>query len=251
MAKHQAEDSKAHSVTTSGLPKFVKIGILVLVLLTFLVIGVFGYRFYTLQQKTKGQAQLSSEPKELVSQVGKLMDLPLNEQPTIATVSDVTKLKDQPFFALAQNGDKVLIYQKAKKAILYRPATGKIIDVGPVNIQPTPVASASAATTKTSPTPASGPAVDISIYNGTKRSGLTKSAETQVEAAYKSATVKDRTNAKNDYKETIVVDITGKNKAAAATIAKIVSGKVVTFPKGEASTSADILIILGDNYQAQ
>lgn len=71
---------------------------------------------------------------ELVALVGALVDLPTGEEPTVATVSDASKLKDQAFFELAQNGDKVLIYTKAKKAYLYRPSTDKIINIAPVNI---------------------------------------------------------------------------------------------------------------------
>lgn len=70
---------------------------------------------------------------ELISQVGKLIILPENEQPTIATVSDLSKLAGQPFFAKAEVGDKVLIYQQAKKAILFRPSTNQIIELAPLN----------------------------------------------------------------------------------------------------------------------
>ncbi len=41
--------------------------------------------------------------------------------------------KGQPFFANAQVGDKVLIYYKAKKAILYNPTDNKIVEVGPIS----------------------------------------------------------------------------------------------------------------------
>ena len=64
-----------------------------------------------------------------VGTIGAIMELPSDETPTLATVTDKDKLADQPFFHAAQNGDKILIYTQAAKAILYRPFTGKIIDV--------------------------------------------------------------------------------------------------------------------------
>jgi len=64
------------------------------------------------------------------------MELPKDEEPTIATVLDKEKLKDQLFFAKAENGDKVIIYSKNQKAILYRPSINKIIDVAPISIAP-------------------------------------------------------------------------------------------------------------------
>lgn len=85
-----------------------------------------------LKVNLKESAQV--ETKKVVSQVSKLIVLPQKERPTLATVTDVNKLKAQPFFANAKNGDKVLIYAQDKKAILYRPSINKIIEVSPVNI---------------------------------------------------------------------------------------------------------------------
>ena len=79
--------------------------------------------------KETSQEASSDETKVLVEKVGELLELPEEEVPTVATVADVTKLQDQVFFKNAQNGDKVLVYTKANKAVLYRPATGKIIEV--------------------------------------------------------------------------------------------------------------------------
>ena len=73
------------------------------------------------------------ENKKLLREVSKFMILP-DEEPQVATVLDKEKLQDQPFFANAENGDKILAYPKAKKAILYRPSIGKIIEVSPLNI---------------------------------------------------------------------------------------------------------------------
>lgn len=104
-----------------------------------ILFGAFG-GIYTAQQKpqwfglAKGTAAAQAEIDALTTQVGKLINLPADEKPTVATVTDASKVKDQQFFKNAQNGDKVLIYQKAQKAILYRPSENRIIEVGAVNI---------------------------------------------------------------------------------------------------------------------
>ncbi len=87
---------------------------------------------------SKGQAQAQAEVDVLISDVGKLLALPDDEKPTVATITDVEKLKEQTFFKNAMNGDKVLIYTKAKKAILYRPSDKKVVEVGAVNINQQP-----------------------------------------------------------------------------------------------------------------
>lgn len=86
-------------------------------------------------QKTKNDPTVASqaEVKSLVSKVGRLMFLPTEETPTIATVSDPEALKDQAFFTDAKKGDKVLIYSNAKKAILYDPEADKIVTIAPLN----------------------------------------------------------------------------------------------------------------------
>ena len=49
------------------------------------------------------------------------------------------------FFSKAKVGDKVIIYTNARKAILYDPVAGKIVEVAPVNIgTPTTESAASA-----------------------------------------------------------------------------------------------------------
>lgn len=76
-----------------------------------------------------------AEVTRVVGEVGKLYALPKDEEPSVATVKDKAKLKDQPFFAKAENGDVTLIYSNAKLAVLYRPSTNKIINVSSVTIQ--------------------------------------------------------------------------------------------------------------------
>lgn len=80
------------------------------------------------------QQQLSqAKAAETIAAVEKLMELP-NEEPTVATISDLATLQGQPFFARAEEGDRVLFYTQAKKAILYRPTANKIIEVAALTI---------------------------------------------------------------------------------------------------------------------
>ena len=74
------------------------------------------------------------ETEKLIKEIGEIIALPEGEVPTLATVTDIEKVKGQTFFAKAQNGDKVLIYSSSKKAYLYRPEEKKIIEVGLVNL---------------------------------------------------------------------------------------------------------------------
>lgn len=84
--------------------------------------------------KKSPERDARAEVEILVAEVGKLIVLPEGETPTIATVSDPERLKDQPFFAKAKAGDKVLLYSTARKAYLYDPSAKKLLEVAPLNI---------------------------------------------------------------------------------------------------------------------
>lgn len=116
--------------------KFIIIAIVVAAVAVFM--GVMYVKYNDLK---KENAKLSNpqdaaklEGDRLKAEVGNLIELPSNETPTIATVVDASKLKDQAFFANAQNDDRVLMFPESKKAILYRPSTNKIIEVAPINL---------------------------------------------------------------------------------------------------------------------
>jgi hypothetical protein len=105
-------------------------------LLTTIGSSALAYSYYAQLNTLKSNPQKAAqqETKELVAAVGKLIVLPTDEEPTVATVADPSKLQDQPFFAKAKQGDRVLIYTNARKAILYDPVANKILEVAPVNI---------------------------------------------------------------------------------------------------------------------
>lgn len=116
-----------------------KIGVFVLVIVVLLAI-IFGPSYYFYRKYQAAQLRISNptlaaeqETKDLVNQISKHFDLPADEIPTVAVISDTSKLQNQAFFAKAKNGDKILVYANAKKAILYDPAADKILDVAPIN----------------------------------------------------------------------------------------------------------------------
>lgn len=133
------------------------------ILLVLLVIGLglWSWTLYSDKQNLENQvAKLNANPQivaqkqsqELIAKVGKLMDLPQNESPTIATVSDANAARKQSvFFTNAQNGDKVLMYVKAGEAILYRPSTNKIVLVGPLTFNNNSSSSSSSSSSTTTP----------------------------------------------------------------------------------------------------
>lgn len=194
-----------------------------------------GYYYYTSYQKLLKNPDIvtQQEVNWLEEKVGKLMELP-DETPTTATVLDKDKLKDQPFFQKAENGDKILIYTAAKKAILYRPSTNKIVEVMPIAIDNTQNGSA---TTQN---------VNVVILNGSTTSGLADSTETDLKGKIANVTVVSKGNAKkSDYASTVVVDLNGSKANEAKAIADAIGGSVGSLPDGEDKPAdTDILIIV-------
>lgn len=111
-------------------PKRFSARVFLWVVVALFVVGG-GYWFFV-----RGGAEIGPDDEiaQAVGEVSKLLVLPENEKPTLATVSDPKLLQDQEFFAKAEAGDKVLIYATARKAILYSPKLKKIVEIAPINL---------------------------------------------------------------------------------------------------------------------
>jgi len=118
---------------------------------------LFVWNLYTVKNAVSVASEMEqAQVKELIAKVSKLIILPTGEEPVVATINDAAALvKDQIFYKGAKNGDVVLVYQKASKAIVYSPERNIIVNVGPVVLedqqqtsQVTPVATTTATTTK-------------------------------------------------------------------------------------------------------
>lgn len=108
------------------------------ILLALAGFGLAAYLFTQVQAlkndpKTSQQAA-ENRTNEVKAKVAKLISLPSDEKPILATVDDKEKLKSQPFFKDAENGDVILIFPQAKKAVVYRENENKLINVGPIAI---------------------------------------------------------------------------------------------------------------------
>lgn len=233
------------------------------------LIGASGYFYYKFKAAIKNSSAVAkSETKSYADKIGEFMLLPDNEEPTLATVTDKEKLTGQPFFANAQNGDKVLIYAKNEKAILYRPSNGKIIEVSMIsgkgeNVPSVPATEAQTQGNETSSrankegdltVPAESnqssgevPA-KITIYNGGRISGLAQKIADNL-SRIADIEVVEKTNADGSYKKTIVIDFSGKYIELAQKIAETIGGEIGTMPEGEIKPEADILIIGGSDFK--
>lgn len=71
--------------------------------------------------------------QQVLESVRKLIDIPTDPEPTVATIVDVDALREaSPFYNKAENGDHLIITET--RAILYDPDRGIILDVVPVKI---------------------------------------------------------------------------------------------------------------------
>jgi len=232
----------------SKMKRYLLVSGAILIIIGSLTSAVYFYYQYSRTKTLLAGRVSGNELQQLLSKVGRHIELPTGEEPTLATVSDITKLSGQTFFARAKNGDRLIIYTRAKKAILYRPEIDKIIEVGPVNVDNSRDTQVAGATT-TSSEP-----IKIALYNGTTTVGLTKRVEASLITvpSLNIEVIAKKNASKDNYADSIVVDLTGKNANIAKQLATYVKGNVGSLPKQEIKPEgADILIILGQSYVVQ
>lgn len=97
------------------------------------VLSVLALLWYTLVYTSDSaqQARSLKEAEQLINEVGSLLLLPRDETPVVYIINDPELLKrQQPFFIDAEEGDVLLVYQRAVKAIIYSPERNIIVNVG-------------------------------------------------------------------------------------------------------------------------
>jgi len=219
------------------------------------VVGVGGW-FAWRSQSVNDLADLSTnlgakltdeQVQRVVKHLATFVAIPEGEQPSAVVLDDTEeRARQQSFFRDAKDGD-ILVYF-ANRAIIYDPIADKLVNVGPVvraeeTSTPDPTASGSEQATPIPPED-----VTVEVRNGTKTAGLagTTASSLKTEYAWVTKTVASDA-ARNTYTGTTLVDLSkGAKPGALAALEEEFGVKAVTtLPQGEASSTADFVVILG------
>lgn len=237
--------------TTRDNNKLIKI---LLILLVVTVIGLVSvlFSYYNTSKKlrslstTAGQKEATKkEIDELVKKISKLIVLPTDETPTLATITDATGLaKSQSFYLGSNNGDKVLIYFKAQKAYIYNPNKDILVNVGPVYIEQGGKTASS--TDNTTQTTLLQETLSIEIRNGTAKAGLGNETSSKLSSDKSYSITKVIDAATTTYKSNILVDLTnGQKSSLLSKLEKDLNLTATgTIPSGEKSSQSDVLLIV-------
>lgn len=223
-----------------------------LAVLLIIVGGIGGYLFLT-KSNTPTTNVNPDEVSQLIEEISQIYDLPALEKPTVATITDVGKLKNQPFFQKAKNGDKVIIYNQAKKAILYDPISKKILEIAPLSGS---LGLESQNSTESAQTPSLETSTDnsetqitakIALRNGAGRRGLAATTQEELKKTYPEVNVVSKDNVDGEkVDKTIVVIFNQSAKADAERLREFFSATIADLPEGESKVEgADIMVILG------
>jgi hypothetical protein len=227
----------------------VKIGLLITLLVVVVGgLGGAGVYFYNQYQRARTllkdpAAAAKEETRILVERVSRHMLLNTQETPIVAKVTDANQLAQNPFFANAQTGDVMLVFQEANRAVLFRPEADRIVNiVSPLNTRPEVAGTASAVMQMTS--------AKLAIYNSTNTSGLASVAERKIKAQTDQIRVLAKLNSNNNYKETRVVVLNPEAQTLGTRLMEMFKAEITfSLPAGEAKPDADLLLILGTDYK--
>ncbi len=168
-----------------------------------------------------GSAELTND--KIVVQVNKELSISGDGNPAVLSVIDKEKV-EQPFLEQAKNGDKVLLYYKAGKAVLYRPSEQRIVHSG-------------------SYTP---PDAKVFVRQGSSGTEPVESVEDLLKRIKDIDVVSRDKSTRSDYKGVTIVNVTDRYDEKVQEIAKDLNAEISRLPAGETFPDADILIIVGE-----
>jgi hypothetical protein len=84
-----------------------------------------GVYFFVQYKAVEGEKNANAQ---LVAKIGQVVQLP-SETPMIVTVADRSRLSNRQLASKVEDGDTMFIFARAKRLIVYRPATEKVVDM--------------------------------------------------------------------------------------------------------------------------
>ncbi|MDB5182048.1 MAG: hypothetical protein JWP13_811 [Candidatus Saccharibacteria bacterium] len=159
--------------------------------------------------------------RQLVAEVSKRVVVPSDETPTVTTVVDETQIS-QDFLRGTKKGDKVLLYFQAGRAVVYRPTSDQVVNMGPIET----------------------PKPRVFLRSGSSADKVTAMAD-KLSKSPDFLLVSRDASPKPSYEKTTVIDVTGVRPDVAAKLATYLGATVGTLPDGESKPDADLLVIVG------
>lgn len=209
----------------------------------FLIYGSARYR-----QNIQELAQLKRQQEEVNSRlanastlekIGRHITLPAGQTATVVTIDDAAGLKKlQPLYANIKDGDQLVTFKDMQ--LVYDPIADVLLYVrmfaNPVSIASGQIEPANLPQTQTGP-------ITLDIRNGAGVSGLAGkiAGELGKESIYKVEKVGN--GVRNDYPSTIIVNLKGRDVSSLENRFKVMAVDVL--PQKEASSEADVILILG------
>lgn len=222
---------------------------IIILIIGLLILGSGGFLIYKsgLLEKTGLIKKEKNEVEVIMKRISQVFLLP-SEIPTVAIISDKEKLSGQAFFDKAENGDKLLLFTNSNLAILYRDSIGKIIEISQISVANNPAIEAVPTVTPTTMVEKEDVKIKIALYNGSQKVGQTTKFEKEILDKIGDFEVVKKADAKNNYENSLVVDVSGNYSEVAKSLAEKIGGEIALLPEGEINIETDLLIIIGENW---
>lgn len=207
--------------------------IIFLLIICILLILLTVYKYYEYSNLIKNSNNLLKiESEKIVKSIDAFYNLPKNETPTVATITNYKELDKTLFYKDAKNGDKIVIYTKNQLAIIYRPSINKIVSVASINnITPTP----------------NNANINITILNASTILGLAEKAkEDLIKGDLKGLkiTTGNYTNTPNIIENILIINNPDLEYKVISNIANTLNATIAKNNIEEVPNNSDIVVIL-------
>jgi hypothetical protein len=252
-------------------PGATKIILIIYIVLSLAAIGFLGFKYWELTNK-KAVFSGDANVDKILANLKEHMVLPENETPVIVPVKEADQMdQSQSFYQGIQDGDYLVIFSEAKKAIIYRYTEDKIVNISTVfitkeesekqgyQIQSTEddetsdisneenSESQEESSTEENIESSEIEEINLEIRNGSTKIGAASQLKNDLRE-YEKITVNKIGNAINkNYDSTKIIDLSeGKKPNALDFLKNELEGDLLEeMPDQEPASNADILVIIG------